>query len=364
MRAELERARGDAGAASLATEESLRCKPSVSAWLALAEQHARAGRERDAAEALSSAAALVDGRGARGGLWLAAGLAFERSGDAARAHDAFARAHEADRGLLDAALYDQRIARARGDAEAAARALEQLGAGLDAEPFAEDLAARARPVARRLSDRGGDALRLLESTRGEPSLRLRARLAERAGAWVDRARRARASARNAAPAANACSRCSRCASCTSDAPSSTPPARRCAKLRASIAARRSCARWRRAWRARPGTSEAPGEDGADADEILEAAARAARDVHGAEQELALLLRAAGHARSAELIALDLEAELGRWDAALERLAREVEQAGSPALRAGIELARRDLRDEHALETRTIVEDAPRADRWR
>src|SRR5882672_9225578 len=62
----------------------------------------------------------------------------------------------------------------------------QSSAGLEREPFAEDLWRACAQLLAGARERGTDALRMLEPMQREPSLRLRARLAERAGAWAER----------------------------------------------------------------------------------------------------------------------------------------------------------------------------------
>ena len=347
LRAEIERARGDHAAAEPCVHEALHTKKSVSALLALSELHRRKGRAQQAATALLQATELWSDPKARGALYLRAASLLEQAEQISDARVALSRAQEEDPALLDAGFRHARSARAAGDTQAALLALERVSQQLHGQAAQDLLRLRAQLI----EAQGGsatEALRLLSSARREIGLRLRARVAERANAFDDRRAALEHSADLAAGSERVLSLIGLCElhAGRGDLEAARETLREASQVdRDSPLVRTMQADLMRA-------SEAPAaarftRDDAEAEEILAAAARAAKDPRAGEQELALLSRAALQNRSAELIALDLAIELRQWDDAARRFASEVDQAPSAALRLGMELARRELREAHA-----------------
>jgi tetratricopeptide (TPR) repeat protein len=347
LRAEIELARGDRAAAEAALGEALRAQPSVSGYLALADLHRGDGHRRQAAIALQQAAELWADPKARAALWLESAGLLEDAGELDDALTALERAERDDPSLIDAALRRARLARARGDTRAALDALGRAAEQLRGDALAEDLARARAALLDATSGNAAEALRLLAAQKHEVGLRLRARLAERAGDFEARRVALEQSAAAGAGAVRVQSLVGLCElhAGRGDLDGAREVLREAALVdRDSPLLRAMQASLLRASDA-PAAARFAGDD-AETEQVLAAAARAAKDPRAGAHELSLLLRAAQQNRSAELIALDLAIEQRQWPEAAARFAREVERAPSPALRLGMELARRELLEAH------------------
>ncbi len=338
---------GDVQAAERSAQESFQLQPSASAGLLLWELRAAAGRHRQVAQTLRELAAAWPEDESRAALLLELARSLLRAGEPGQAQALFEQAQRAHPEMLDAALGWYRAARAGGDLAGALGALERLEPELGGAGVGEDLLrARARALE---TTRGGnaDALRLLAHAAGQPSLRLRARLAERSG---DRAEQRAALQACKALSAGSERALALLGLAELDASELDFAAAAAALREASLAdGRLALVRVVQATLARlsgDAASFAPEAETAELGDKLEAAARIARDARESERELSLLLGARGDSRTAALLALDAALELGRWPEAIAALEHEAQQT-PPAARLGLQLALADLRASHA-----------------